>query len=101
MTELHFAAYCGDMNELTRALSAGLDPNSKDTYRGYAALHWLADMAATGGPRFQMLRMLVEHGADVNLVADNGATARSLAAASGSAVGEQLAIELAQLGGAG
>jgi ankyrin repeat protein len=98
MTALHFAAYCGDLNELTRALSAGLDPNSKDSYRGYAAIHWLADMAAAGGPRSQMLRLLVERGADVNLVADNGTTARALAIDSRSAVGEYLAIELTQLG---
>jgi len=48
MTELHFAAYCGDLNALVQALAAGLDPNSKDTYRGYAAVHWLTDMAASG-----------------------------------------------------
>jgi ankyrin repeat protein len=98
MTELHFAAYCGDLNALVRALASGLDPNSKDTYRGYSAVHWLTDMAASGGPRSQMLRLLVERGANVGLIADSGATAYRLAFESGSALGDQLAIELKQLG---
>ena len=98
ITELHWAAYCGDQNELERQLTAGADPNLKDHYRGYAALHWLADMAAAGGPRVQMLRILVERGADVNLLADNGATALSLASQAGTATGEELASELLQFG---
>ena len=99
MNELHYAAYCGDLNELSRWLEAGLDPNVKDQYRGYAAIHWLADMAASGGPRVQMLRLLVSHGASPNLVSDNGQTALTLALAAGSAMGEQLAEELARLVG--
>jgi ankyrin repeat protein len=98
MNELHYAAYSGDQNELTSWLEKGLKPNIKDNYRGYSALHWLADMAATGGPRSQMLRLLVAHGADVNLVADNGETAISLANASGSSTGETLVKDLLALG---
>jgi len=33
MTELHYAAYRGDFNELARELDAGADPNAKDQYR--------------------------------------------------------------------
>jgi ankyrin repeat protein len=95
---LHWSAYCGDQNELERQLSAGAEPNLKDQYRGYTAVHWLADMAAAGGPRVQMLRALVARGADVNMIADSGATALSLAAESGSALGEQLVVELVKLG---
>lgn len=98
INELHWAAYCGDQNELQRLLDAGANPNTKDEYRGYAAIHWLADMAATGGPRVQMLRLLVASGADVNQVANSGETAISLAAASGCATGEQLVSEVAGLG---
>ena len=98
MNELHFAAYCGDRDQLDRALGSGLDPNTKDTYRGYAAIHWLADMAATGGPRLEMLRALVERGADISLRSDNGETALSLASGSGSDTGDELAIELKRLG---
>jgi len=45
-----------------------------------------------------MLRLLIEHGANVGLVADIGATAYTLAVESGSALGDQLAAELKQLG---
>jgi ankyrin repeat protein len=98
MTALHYAAYCGDLNELRRQLDAGVDPNQKDDYRGYTAVHWLADMAATGGPRVQMLRLLMERGADTALVADNGATVMRLAGEAGSVTGEQLLEELSQIG---
>ena len=46
MTTLHFAAYAGDLEAMEKALAAGLDPNARDDYRGYTALHWLADMSA-------------------------------------------------------
>ena len=98
MTALHYAAYCGDLSELRRQLDAGADPNEKDDYRGYAAIHWLADMAATGGPRVQMLRLLVERGADTALVAGNGATVFELASEAGTVTGEQLLEELSQIG---
>ncbi|MDR7151978.1 ankyrin repeat protein [Hydrogenophaga palleronii] len=98
MTPLHFSTYCGDMNELCRSLDAGADPNARDSYRGYTAVHWLADMAATGGPRVQMLRRLAEAGADFNLKANAGETALGLALEAGTAGSEQLAEELKMLG---
>ena len=97
MTKLHYAAYRGDQTELERQLEAGADPNVKDQYRGYVAVHWLADMAATGGPRLQMLKLLAQHGADIDALADNGATALSLAIEAGSATGEQLVKEIGAL----
>lgn len=98
MNELHYAAYCGDQGELERHLAAGANPNTKDQYRGYTAVHWLADMAATGGPRIQMLQVLVAHGADIHLRSDNGETALSLANAAGGSGGKELAAELVNLG---
>ena len=98
MNALHYAAYCGDLDALAYHLDAGLDPNIKDQYRGYAAVHWLADMAATGGRRVQMLRLLVERGAKIGLVSDNGATALSLAIDAGSVTGDELVVELLKLG---
>jgi ankyrin repeat protein len=98
MTELHYAAYCGDLPELERLLHAGANPNAKDQYRGYTALHWLTDMAATGGPRLQMLELLVASGADLHVIADSGASALSLSLAAGNATGEQLAQALRSLG---
>lgn len=60
MTELHYAAYCGDLDALLYWLEAGLAVNATDTYRGYTPTHWLADMAAAGGPRVEMLLSVPE-----------------------------------------
>ena len=98
MTELHYAAYCGDFEALNRCLDAGMDPNVTDQYRGYTALHWLADMAATHGPRLEMLRALVSRGANINCKSATDATALSLARDAGSVCGEELAAELLRLG---
>ncbi len=65
MTELHAAAHAGDLDALKSALAAGLDPNARDEYRGYTALHWLMDMAATGGRRLEMLHLLCDAGANL------------------------------------
>jgi hypothetical protein len=83
MTELHYAAYRGDMPGLVRCLDAGMDPNKKDDYRGYTALHWLADMAAVGGPRV-----------DIRITSSNGITALVLAREAGTAGGDALADEI-------
>lgn len=98
MTELHFAAYSGDLEGLVSALSAGLDPNAPDDYRGYTALHWLADMAATGGPRLEMLELLVAHGADLDRISATGQTAVSLARDAESSGGDALEAALIALG---
>ncbi len=98
MTELHFAAYCGDLSELLRCLAAGMEVNATDTYRGYTAAHWLTDMAATGGERIEMLRALVSYGANINIQTPDGTTPLMLAQAVGSDMGDELAIELVALG---
>jgi ankyrin repeat protein len=98
ITELHFAAYCGDGHSLTRCLAAGEDPNKKDEYRGYTPLHWLTDMAAAGGPRIHMLDVLRKHGADLDSQTFDGDTALMLAARSGSYCGNDLVAALLTLG---
>ena len=100
MTELHAAAHNGDIDAMRRALASGLDPNAKDSYRGYTPLHWLMDMAATGGPRFEMLHLLVGAGAMLDVVADDGysSTALSLAREAGTEDSDLLADELVRLG---
>jgi ankyrin repeat protein len=98
MTELHYAAYCGDVNALRQAIAAGQDVNAPDTYRGYAPLHWLTDMAATGGPRLEMLEILVRSGADVDKPALDGTTPLALATQAGSVTGDELAAALTALG---
>jgi ankyrin repeat protein len=98
MNALHFAAYCGDISELIIQLDAGVQPNAKDQYRGYTAVHWLVEMAATGGPRVEMLRLLVAKGADINLLSGNGMTAVKLAREAGSVGAAELEQELFKLG---
>ena len=98
MTQLHFDAYCGNLEGLIWCLENGFEVNATDNYRGYTATHWLADMAAAGGPRVEMLRALVAHGADLNLKSSSDATAFSLARDAGSDCGDELAAELIKLG---
>ena len=98
MTALHHSAQSGDLPALEKHLRAGADPNFKDQYRGYTALHWLTDMAATGGPRLEMLKILVAHGAHVGAISNDGETPLSLAKEAGNATGEQLVAELIRLG---
>src|SRR5436305_1947174 len=74
MTQLHYDAYCGNLEGFLWCLENGLDVNATDTYRGYTPAHWLADMAAVAGPRVEMLRALVSHGADINIQTPDGTT---------------------------
>jgi ankyrin repeat protein len=98
MTELHWAAYCGDPDGAQAALALGCQVNATDEYRGYTPLHWLADMAATGGDRLAVLDLLVRHGADLNTRSETDMTALSLARDAGSNAGDELADALVQLG---
>ncbi|HEY5756200.1 MAG TPA: ankyrin repeat domain-containing protein [Steroidobacter sp.] len=98
MNELHYAAYCGDFDGMLKALALGLSVSATDTYRGYTALHWLTDMAATGGPRLRMLEALVAHGADINARSSDRQTPLVLAREAGSKMGDRLADRLLSLG---
>jgi ankyrin repeat protein len=98
MTQLHYDAYCGNLEGLVWCLENGMDVNATDTYRGYTPTHWLADMAATGGPRVEMLRVLATHGADLDAQTPDGTTPLMLARAAGGAGGPRLAAELITLG---
>jgi ankyrin repeat protein len=98
MTQLHYDAYFGNLPGLLWCLENGMDVNVADNYRGYTAMHWLADMAAVAGPRIEMLRALVRHGADINIKTPDGITALMLARAANSDLGDELAAELIVLG---
>jgi ankyrin repeat protein len=98
MTQLHYDAYCENLPGLIWCLQNGMDPNLTDDYRGYTATHWLADMAAVDGPRVEMLKELVKHGADINALSAGGKTALTLAREAGSDLGDELASELIALG---
>jgi hypothetical protein len=98
MTQLHYDAYCGNLPGLLSCLEDGLDVNATDDYRGYTAAHWLADMAAAGGPRVEMLKALVRYGADINMCTPDGTTPLMLAQAADCDLGDELASELVALG---
>lgn len=101
MTQLHYDAYCGNLPGLVWCLEQGMDPNAVAEYRGYTPLHWLADMAAAGGDsRVEMLRALVEHGANINARSADGETALMLAREAGGQ-GDELAEELLAMGAIG
>jgi ankyrin repeat protein len=98
MNELHDAAYCGDEKALLHALASGLDPNVRDNYRGYTPLHWVADMAAAGGPRLSMAAHLLDRGAEINVQSNDGLTALDLAREAGNATGDELVLYLVSRG---
>jgi ankyrin repeat protein len=98
MTKLHWAAQRGDPDGARAAIASGYRVNARDEYRKYTPLHWLADMAATGGDRVAVLELLVEHGADINLRSVTDMTALGLAREAGSDAGDELADALLRLG---
>lgn len=90
MTELHYAAYSGDMEMLKEAIQSKFEINAKDDYRGYTPLLWLADMAATGGPRLEMFNLLIQNGADLNAKSNDNKTFFDLAKEAGNETGDLL-----------
>lgn len=64
MNELHYAAYCQDLEGVKEFIAKGYDVNQKDD-DGYTPLAWCVDMSATGGvgAAESILDYLVEHGA--------------------------------------
>lgn len=57
-----------DVEAAKAALDQGADPNAGNSYEGYA----LTIAASLGDP--EMVQLLVEHGADINIVLDEGYT---------------------------
>ena len=98
MTELHWAAYCGDPEGAQAAIDLGCQVNAVASYRGYTPLHWLADTAATGGDRLEVLELLVRYGAEINVRSAADMTALGLAREASSHAGDELADALVRLG---
>lgn len=75
MNQLHASAHAGDFERLKDCLQKGDDPNAVDS-QGWAALHWLADMALTIDSQTvaQIAETLIDAGADTNLQAIDGST---------------------------
>lgn len=64
MTELHAAAYDGDIEDVHRLLAAGMDPDCRDE-RGYTPLLW-ASLRAAVIDQVPVIEALTTAGADPN-----------------------------------
>jgi ankyrin repeat protein len=79
MTELHFAAYCNDVDAVQEQLAAGAAVDARDD-NGWTPVHWSIDMSETNrrnSPRVVLL--LLEHGASPNAVDGAGGSVLMMA----------------------
>jgi ankyrin repeat protein len=76
-TDLHSAAFDGNVEEVKKLLKKGADPNIKDKY-GWTPLHW----AASGG-HVDVVKLLLVHGADPTVKDEDGRTPLDLARVKG------------------
>ena len=77
---LSIAAFTGDLAAMKQALADGADPNTKDPQSGSTLLATAALMGHT-----EVVALLLEHGADVNVKSRDGGTALHAAAFLGRA----------------
>ena len=71
MTELHYAAYCNDPDDVRTQLSLGVPVDMRDD-NGWTALHWSIDMAQAWGDPEQVVSLLLRAGASANAVDNSG-----------------------------
>jgi ankyrin repeat protein len=83
MTELHLAAYHGELDWVQNCLRGGLDVHATDQ-GGYTPLHWAADMGVVDGDREEIVAALIEAGADVNARCFSGRSILTVAKAAGN-----------------
>ena len=65
-------------------LAKGIDPNTRVEDEDEDEDGWTALLLAASKDNFQLVRLLIEHGADINAATDDGETALSLAAFKGN-----------------
>ncbi|MBS1805967.1 MAG: ankyrin repeat domain-containing protein [Acidobacteria bacterium] len=71
MTELHYAAYCNDLDDVRTQLSMGVPVDMRDD-NGWTSLHWSIDMAQAWGEPEQVVSLLLKSGASANAVDNLG-----------------------------
>lgn len=71
MTELHYAAYRNDPDEVQAQLSLGVPVDIRDD-NGWTPLHWSIDMAQAWGEPEQVVSLLLDAGASASAVDNSG-----------------------------
>jgi ankyrin repeat protein len=82
------AAFIGDLEAMKQGLAGGADPNTKDPQSGSTLLATAALMGHT-----EVVALLLEHGADVNVRSKDGGTALHAAAFLGRAETVKLLLD--------
>ena len=92
LTELHLAAYHGELDWVRNCLTGGLDIHARDN-GGYTPLHWVADMGVVDGQREEIVTTLIQAGADVNAIDSSGRSVLTVARDAGNGEIVRLLIE--------
>jgi len=98
MTELHYAAYCNDPDDVRAQLALGVPVDIQDN-NGWTPLHWSIDMAQAWGEPEQVVSLLLEAGASANAVDNSGFSVMMMACGrNNEAIFEQLIAGGANIG---
>ena len=84
MTELHQAAYHGELDWVQNCLAGGLSVYARDTGYGYTPLHWAVDMGMANGEREAVAATLIKAGSNVNARDNSGRSVLTVAMNSGN-----------------
>jgi serine/threonine-protein phosphatase 6 regulatory ankyrin repeat subunit A/cytohesin len=71
MTELHYAAYCNDVDGVRAQLRMGVSADIRDD-NDWTPLHWSIDMSQAWGEPEQVVSLLLGAGASANAVDSSG-----------------------------
>ncbi len=83
LTDLHLAAYDGDLEWVQDCLTHGLDKEARDKH-GNTPLHWATAMSMANGEREEVATTLIAAGCDVNARRSGGETILMNAVAAGN-----------------
>lgn len=83
MSELHLAAYHGELDWVINCINGGVDVNGRDDF-GHTPLWWAADMGVVDGDREAIVVALISAGADVKAKDNTGETVLMAATRAGN-----------------